>query len=114
MLMEPSVIKAFNILQKYHEQWREVGPVPADKKDELWERFKAATSKINKKHQDYFEGRKNEQKKNLDAKTVLCEKAEEILASELKTHKDWDYRSKELVELQKVWRTIVFAPKKGQ
>ncbi len=112
LLMEPSVIKAFNILQKYHEQWREVGPVPADKKDELWERFKAATSKINKKHQDYFEGRKNEQKKNLDAKTVLCEKAEEILASELKTHKDWDDRSKELVELQKVWRTIGFAPKK--
>jgi len=112
LLVEPSVIKAFNILQKYHEQWREIGPVPRDKKDDLWERFKAATSKINKKHQEYFEDRKEDQKKNLDAKTVLCEKAEEIAALELHNHKDWDDRSKELIELQKVWRTIGFAPKK--
>ena len=112
LLVEPSVIKAFNILQKYHEQWREIGPVPRDKKDELWERFKAATSKINKKHQEYFEDRKDEQKKNLEAKTVLCEKAEEIVALELKTHKDWDEKSKQLIELQKVWRTIGFAPKR--
>ena len=112
LLVEPSVIKAFNILQKYHEQWREIGPVPRDKKDDLWERFKAATSKINKKHQEYFEDRKEDQKKNLDAKTVLCEKAEEIAALELHNHNDWDDRSKELIELQKVWRTIGFAPKK--
>ncbi|WP_339734447.1 DUF349 domain-containing protein [uncultured Sunxiuqinia sp.] len=112
LLVEPSVIKAFNILQKYHEQWREIGPVPRDKKEDLWERFKAATSKINKKHQGYFEGRKQEQKKNLDAKTVLCEKAEEIANAEILNHKDWDKRSRELVELQKVWRTIGFAPKK--
>lgn len=112
LLVEPSVIKAFNILQKYHEQWREIGPVPRDKKDELWERFKAVTSKINKKHQDFFEGRKSEQKTNLDAKTMLCEKAEEICNSELKTHKDWDEKSKDLIELQKVWRTIGFAPRK--
>ncbi len=112
LLVEPSVIKAFNILQKYHEQWREIGPVPRDKKDELWERFKAATSKINKKHQEYFEERKDEQKKNLEAKTVLCEKAEEIANSELENHKDWDDKSRELIELQKVWRTIGFAPKK--
>ncbi|TDN99012.1 DUF349 domain-containing protein [Sunxiuqinia elliptica] len=112
LLVEPSVIKAFNILQKYHEQWREIGPVPRDKKEELWERFKAATSKINKKHQAYFEGRKQEQKKNLEAKTVLCEKAEEIANHEIKNHKDWDKKSRELIELQKVWRTIGFAPKK--
>ena len=112
LLVEPSIIKAFNILQKYHEQWREVGPVPRDKKDELWERFKAATSIINKKHQDYFEGRKSDQKKNLDAKIALCEKVEEIAASEIDAHRDWDDRSKELIELQKVWRTIGFAPKK--
>ena len=112
LLVEPSVIKAFNILQKYHEQWREIGPVPRDKKEELWERFKAATSKINKKHQAYFEGRKQEQKKNLEAKTVLCEKAEEIANQEIKNHKDWDKKSRELIELQKVWRTIGFAPKK--
>ncbi len=112
LLVEPSIIKAFNVLQKYHEQWREVGPVPRDKKDELWERFKAATSIINKKHQDYFEGRKNEQKKNLDAKVALCEKVEEIANIEIDSHRDWDERSKELIELQKVWRTIGFAPKK--
>lgn len=112
LLVEPSIIKAFNVLQKYHEQWREVGPVPRDKKDELWERFKAATSIINKKHQDYFEGRKNEQKKNLDAKIALCEKVEEIANAEIDAHRDWDEKSKELIELQKVWRTIGFAPKK--
>src|SRR5665648_624479 len=88
LLVEPSIIKAFNVLQKYHEQWREVGPVPRDKKDELWERFKAATSIINKKHQDYFEGRKTEQKKNLDAKIALCEKVEEISNSEIVVHRD--------------------------
>ena len=112
LLVEPSIIKAFNVLQKYHEQWREVGPVPRDKKDELWERFKAATSIINKKHQDYFEDRKSDQKKNLDAKIALCEKVEEIAASEIEAHRDWDERSKELIELQKLWRTIGFAPKK--
>lgn len=112
LLVEPSIIKAFNILQKYHEQWREIGPVPRDKKEELWERFKAATSIINKKHQDYFEGRKSEQKKNLEAKIALCEKVEEIAALEMESHRDWDEKSKELIELQKVWRTIGFAPKK--
>lgn len=112
LLLEPSIIKAFNILQKYHEQWREIGPVPREKKDELWERFKAATSKINKKHQEYFEERKDEQKKNLEAKTVLCEKAEEMASIELETHKDWDDKSRELIELQKVWRTIGFTPRK--
>lgn len=112
LLVEPSIIKAFNILQKYHEQWREVGPVPRDKKDELWERFKAATSIINKKHQDYFEGRKSDQKMNLDAKIALCEKVEEIANAAIETHKDWDERSRELIELQKLWRTIGFAPKK--
>mgnify|MGYP000571312928 CR=1 FL=1 len=112
LLVEPSIIKAFNVLQKYHEQWREVGPVPRDKKDELWERFKAATSIINKKHQDYFEGRKSEQKKNLDAKIALCEKVEEIANTDIDVHRDWDERSKELIELQKIWRTIGFAPKK--
>jgi len=112
LLVEPSVVKAFNILQKFHEQWREIGPVPRDKKDELWERFKLATSKINKRHQDYFEDRKDEQRKNLEAKTVLCEKAEEIAVQNIDNHKDWDERSRDLIELQNVWRTIGYAPKK--
>jgi hypothetical protein len=112
LILEPSVIKSFNNLQKFHDLWREIGPVPRDKKEELWERFKAATTQINKKHQDFFENRKSSQKKNLDAKTALCEKVEEILASGLDVHKDWEEKSKELVELQKYWRTIGFAPKK--
>ncbi|MFA9391487.1 MAG: DUF349 domain-containing protein [Prolixibacteraceae bacterium] len=113
LLMEPSVIKAFNSLQKMHDSWREIGPVPRDNKDDLWERFKEATTKINKKHQDFFENRKKAQKNNLDAKTALCEKVEEILATAtLETHKDWEEKSKELVELQKYWRTIGFTPRK--
>ncbi|NQU53796.1 MAG: DUF349 domain-containing protein, partial [Bacteroidetes bacterium] len=112
LLVEPSIIKAFNILQKYHERWREVGPVPREQKDDIWERFKSATSLINKKHQEFFESRKDEQKNNLDAKIALCEKVEEIGTSEVTNYKEWDERSKQLVELQKVWRTIGFAPKK--
>jgi hypothetical protein len=112
LLVEPSIIKAFNTLQKFHERWREVGPVPREQKDDIWERFKGATAKINKKHQEFFESRKEEQKKNLEAKIALCEKVEEIDVSEVSNYKDWDEKSKELVELQKVWRTIGFAPKK--
>ena len=112
LLLETSVIRAFNTLQKYHEQWREIGPVPRDKKDEIWERFKAATTQINQKHQEFFEKRKVEQKSNLEAKIALCEKAEEIGAANLESHRDWDEKSKELIELQKVWRTIGFAPKR--
>ena len=112
LLLEPSIIKAFNMLQKYHEQWREIGPVPRENKDDIWERFKTVTAKINKKHQEFFENRKEDQKKNLEAKTALCEKVEEINSVELENYKEWDEKSKELIQLQKVWRTIGFAPKK--
>lgn len=112
LFVEPSIIKAFNMLQKYHEQWREIGPVPRENKDDIWERFKSVTAKINKKHQDFYESRKSEQKKNLEAKTALCEKVEEINSMEMESYRDWDERSRELIELQKVWRTIGFAPKK--
>ena len=112
LLLEPNVVKAFNILQKFHDEWREIGPVPVDHKDSIWERFKAATLKINKKYHEYFENRKDEQKSNFEAKIALCEKVEEIIASEILTHKEWDDRSKQLVELQKVWRTIGFALRK--
>lgn len=112
LLIEPSVIKAFNSLQKLHDTWREIGPAPRDKKEEIWERFKDATTAINKKHQDFFENRKKSQKKNYDAKTALCEKVEELNASEMTSHKEWETKSKEIIELQKYWRTIGFAPKK--
>nr|WP_321451882.1 DUF349 domain-containing protein [uncultured Carboxylicivirga sp.] len=112
LLLEPTIVKAFKTLQKYHDQWREIGPVPHDKKEELWARFKEATSLINKRHQEYFEGLKNQLQKNLEAKTELCEKAEALKTDDLHTPKDWEAKSKELIELQNIWKTIGFAPKK--
>jgi len=112
LLLEPKIVSAFRDLQKLHEQWRETGPVPIDKKDELWERFKQATSKINKKHQEYFENLKKEQVNNLKAKTLLCEKVEEILTLDLNAPKQWEENSKEIIELQRLWKLIGFAPKK--
>ncbi|MCG8697433.1 MAG: DUF349 domain-containing protein [Bacteroidales bacterium] len=112
LIVEPSVVEAFRKLQDLHDNWREIGPVPPDKRSEIWERFRDATAKINKRHQEYFVGLKQEQKKNLEEKTVLCEKVEEIVSHELSTAKEWDEKSREIIELQKVWKTIGFAPKK--
>jgi len=112
LLIEPSVVKGFKTLQKLHNQWREIGPVPREKKDEIWERFKETTSKINKSYQDYFEQLKNEQENNLNEKTMLCEKAEELANLLFTKNKEWEDRSKEIIELQKIWRLIGFAPKK--
>lgn len=112
LLLEDSAVKAFKALQKLHDQWREVGPVPREKKEELWERFKAATGKINQRQQEHFEALKNQLKKNLEAKIELCEKAEALLAEELHSPKEWEEKSKQLIDLQQVWKTIGFAPKK--
>ncbi len=112
LLLEPKVVTAFKILQKLHGLWREIGPVPTEKKDELWERFKKATTTINKNHQDYFEGLKVEQQNNLKAKTLLCGKIEETNELELTTQKEWEENSKEIIELQRLWKLIGFAPKK--
>ncbi len=112
LLLESNVVNAFKSLQKYHDRWREIGPVPVEVRSEIWERFKTATAKINRRHQEHFEELKKTQKKNLEQKTVLCEKAEEISNMVLENHKQWDEKSKELIELQKVWKTIGFAPKK--
>lgn len=112
LLMESNIVSAFRDLQKLHEQWRETGPVVADKKEELWDRFKQATAKINKKHQEYFDNLKQEQVNNLKGKTLLCEKVEEILTLDLKTYKEWEENSREIIELQRLWKLIGFAPKK--
>ncbi len=112
LLIEPSVIKAFGELQKLHAEWREAGPVPREKKDELWDRFREATNQINKKHQDYYLGLKDEQKNNLDAKVHLCEKIEELLQKDIQNPKDWNEYSQEVVNLQRMWRSIGFAPRK--
>lgn len=112
LLIEPSVVKAFKTLQKYHDQWRETGPVPHDKKEELWERFKAATTKINQRQQEHFESLRHQLVHNLEAKNELCEKAEELAKLELKSPREWEDKSKVLIDLQQVWKTIGFAPKK--
>lgn len=112
LLLEPNVLSAFNNLQALHDQWREIGPVTLEMRTDIWQRFKEATSKINKRHQDYFLNIKQEQRKNLEAKTLLCEKVEEIVNGEIVSFPDWDKYSHEIIELQKVWRTIGFAPKK--
>jgi len=112
LLLESNVVEAFIILQDLHDQWREMGPVPAEMRVEIWERFKEATSKINKQHQDHFVDLKNEQKANLETKVALCEKAEELCNLEISSNKEWTTMSNELIELQKVWKSIGFAPKK--
>ena len=112
LLLDTSAVSSFNKLQKLHEQWRETGPVSNEYKEQLWERFREASSKINKRHQEYFEGIKNEQRHNLELKTELCVKAEELMEKPLETRSDWDKASDELMEIQKVWKTIGFAPRK--
>jgi len=112
LLLKDSVVKAFKILQEYHQQWREIGPVPREKKEEIWDRFKEATVKINKRHQEFFEGLKKDQQKNLESKETLCKKVEEINKLNLVKPKKWEEKSKEIIEIQKLWKTIGFAPKK--
>ena len=107
-----NVVNAFHELQKLHEQWKEYGPVAKEKREEIWDRFKAATSVINKKYQAHFEGLKAQQEENLEKKKVLCEKLEEIAEREIKNTADWNQLSKEIESLQTEWRTIGFATKK--
>lgn len=109
---EESILEAFRKLQELHEQWREIGPVAVEHKDTIWERFKDASSRINRRHQEYFEGIKEEQKKNLALKSELCGKVEALCADMLTTRKEWKRASESLIEIQKVWKTIGFAPKK--
>ena len=108
----PNVIEAFKELQKLHEQWKEFGPVAKEFRDSIWDRFKAATSVINKKYQAFFEGMKEQQAENLEKKTVLCEKVEEIADREVANSNEWNAFSKEIEDIQKEWKTIGFASKK--
>lgn len=108
----PNVVEAFAQLQKLHEEWKEYGPVAKEFREEIWDRFRAATSRINKLHQAYFENLKVQQKENLAAKTVLCEKAEELAVKDIKDSNGWNAVSKEFEDIQKEWRKIGFASKK--
>ncbi len=108
----PNVIEAFKELQKLHEQWKEFGPVAKEFRDSIWERFKVATSVVNKKYQAFFEGMKEQQAENLQKKTVLCEKVEEIAEREVASSNEWNAFSKEIEDIQKEWKTIGFASRK--
>ena len=109
---ETDVISAFHQLQKLHQEYREIGPVSKDLREEVWNRFKAASTVINKRHQQHFEGIRAREEENLQKKTALCEKVEAIAAEENKGSGDWERHTKEIIELQQEWKTIGFAPQK--
>ena len=108
----PNVVEAFRELQKLHEQWKEFGPVAKEYRDQIWDRFKAATAVVNKKYQAFFEGIKEQQAENLVKKTALCEKVEEIAEREVTNSNEWNAFSKEIEDIQKEWKSIGFASKK--
>jgi len=110
---ETDVVSAFQTLQKLHEEWHELGPVSRDLREEIWTRFKNASSVVNKKHQSYFEGIRELEDKNLELKNALCEKIEAFDYSEFKTYKQWDEGTQTLLAWQDEWRTIGFAPRKA-
>ena len=112
LLDEKSMTKAFKSLQKLHEDWKEIGPVPQDKKDEIWDRFKAATDKINAIRREHYSKIQEEQNANLATKTALCEKAEELIAEDYTSINAWQSKSAELSDLFKVWKTVGPAAKK--
>lgn len=109
---ESDVVSAFHQLQNFHQQWREIGPVAKEIREDLWNRFKEASTEINKKYQAHFEELKAKEENNLIEKKAICDALRNIDYSLLKTFKDWDQKSKEVLELQAKWKTIGFVPRK--
>ncbi|MCF2613366.1 DUF349 domain-containing protein [Leyella stercorea] len=109
---EEDVISAFHQLQELHQRYREIGPVAKELREEVWARFKAASTVINKRHQQHFEDLRAKEEENLARKTALCEKVEELGKAENKGAADWEKRSKEIIDIQNEWKTIGFAPQK--
>ena len=109
---EEDVISAFHQLQKLHQEYREIGPVSKELREEIWNRFKAASTVINKRHQQHFEGIRAKEEENLARKTALCEKVEAIAAEENKGSGDWEKHTKAIIDIQAEWKTIGFAPQK--
>ena len=110
---DPDIVSAFRKLQELHNNWREIGPVAKELREELWARFKAASSAINKKYQAFFEDRKSKEKENADAKTALCEKIEQITTDDLKTYAQWDEVTKQIIALQEDWKKLGYASRKA-
>ncbi len=112
LLLEKSVTKAFKLLQKYHDEWKEIGPVPQEKKDEIWERFKNTTDKINQVRREHYSKIQEEQQANYEAKAAICEKIEELLNDSINSIGAWQKKSNDVNELFKIWKTIGPAQKK--
>ena len=109
---DEDVVEAFKELQKLHEQWKDLGPVAKEYRDAIWERFRAATSVVNKRYQAHFEGLKEQQSQNLEAKQALCEEVEAIANKEINSSTEWNALSKQIEDIQAKWRTIGFATRK--
>ena len=109
---EPDVVSAFHQLQKLHQEFRSIGPVAKDLRESIWARFKAASTAVNRRHQQHFEILKEKEQNNLDQKTVICEIAESMDYDSLKTFADWDNKTQEILALQAKWKTIGYAPQK--
>ncbi len=112
LLLETSVIRSFRKLQKYHEEWKEIGPVPSDKKDEIWERFKNATDKINDRRRDHYSKIEEEQNKNLETKTALCEQCEIVAGLPNESIRQWQDNTNKINDLLKIWKNIGPVPQK--
>ena len=112
LLLETSVLKSFKKLQKFHEEWKEIGPVPADKKDEIWERFKTATDKINERRREHYAIIEDDQIKNQETKTALCEQAEIVIGLPNESIKDWQENTNKVNDLLKIWKNIGPVPQK--
>ncbi|GHT68451.1 hypothetical protein FACS189452_08130 [Bacteroidia bacterium] len=112
LLLENNVVLAFRKLQKYHEQWREVGPVSQEQRNAIWERFQEASTQLNKKHNDYFEQQKQEQQNNLALKQTLCEQTESLIDPLPDSIKKWNAQMEQLLEMQRMWKTVGAAPRK--
>ena len=109
---EPDAVSAFHQLQELHQQYREIGPVAKELREQIWARFKAASTVINKRHQQHFEELRAKEEENLTRKTALCEKVEAIAKEENKNVTDWENHTKQIIEIQTEWKTIGFAPQK--
>lgn len=110
---EEDVVSAFHQLQKFHQNWRDTGPVAKEQREELWQRFKTASSVINKRHQQYFETLRSSETANLEEKEALCKEMEAVDFEKLKFIKDWEAKTKEVIQIQEKWKAIGFAPKKS-
>lgn len=109
---EPDAVSAFHQLQELHQQYREIGPVAKELREQIWARFKAASTVINKRHQQHFEELRAKEEENLVRKTALCEKVEAIAKEENKNATDWENHTKQIIDIQTEWKTIGFAPQK--